>query len=85
MGERICGYSAKEAVGPISVLVPPDRPDEIHDTLRHVREEETVSPHETVCLDKDGRRISVSATVSPIKDTVGRVMDDCVMSRDIPE
>ncbi|MGH7409546.1 MAG: PAS domain S-box protein [Candidatus Methylomirabilis sp.] len=84
--ERIYGYSQEEMIGqPISVLVPPDHPDEVIQILEQVKHGERVDHFETVRMRKDGRRIDVSLTVSPIKDATGQITGASTIARDITE
>ena len=84
--ENIYGYSAKEMIGKrISVLLPPDRPDEVIQILGEIRWGKRVDHFETVRMRKDGRRIDVSLTVSPIKDATGEVTGASTIARDITE
>ena len=84
--ERIYGYSAKEAVGqPVSMLVPPERPQEIPTILERVRRGEKVDHYETVRVTKDGRRLDVSLTVSPIRNPAGDIVGASTIARDITE
>jgi PAS domain S-box-containing protein len=84
--ERLYGYTASEAVGrPISLLVPPDRPDEIPRILELVGRGERVEHFETVRLRKDGRPVDVSVTVSPIRSADGAVIGASAISRDVTE
>lgn len=84
--ERIYGYSQKEMIGqPISVLVPPDHPDEVIQILEEVKRGERVDHFETVRMGKDGRRIDVSLTVSPIKDATGEITGVSTIQRNITE
>jgi PAS domain S-box-containing protein len=84
--ERIYGYSQEETVGqPISMLVPPERPDEIPDILARVRRGEKVDHFETVRVTKEGKRLNVSLTVSPIKDSEGHITGASAIARDITE
>src|SRR5580704_8083290 len=67
--ERIFGYTAAEAVGkPMVMLFPPELAGEESDILDRIRVGESVEHHETVRVRKDGRRIDVSVTISPIRD-----------------
>ena len=62
------------------VLVPPDRPDEVAQVLARVRHGESVDHAETAHLCKDGRQITVSLTISPLRDAQGRIersVHDC--------
>ena len=84
--EGIYGYSAEETVGqPISMLVPSERPDEVPEILKKVRRGEKVEHYETVRLTKDGRRLYISLTVSPIKDSEGNVVGGSTIARDVTE
>lgn len=84
--ERIYGYPAAEARGrPISLIVPPDHHDEVPDILQRIQRGERVHHFETVRVRKDGRRIDVSLTVSPIKDPAGRIVGASIIARDITE
>ena len=83
--ERIYGYSAEEAIGqPISMLVPSDRPDEVPAILDSVRQGEKVEPFDTVRVTKDGRRLDISLTVSPIRNFAGDVVGASTIARDTP-
>lgn len=84
--QRIYGYSSKEIVGkPVSVLVPTDRPGEIREILEKVGRGEAIDNYETVRIAKDGRRLDVSLTVSPIKDLAGNLVGASTIGRDITE
>ena len=84
--ERIYGYSQVEMIGqPISVLVPPDHPDEVIQILEEVKRGERVDHFETVRMTKEGGRIDVSLTVSPIKDATGEITGASTITRDITE
>lgn len=84
--ERIYGYAEGEVIGRnISVLVPPDRPDESAQILGRVKRGERVDHFETVRMRKDGRRIDVSLTVSPITDVTGEITGASTIARDITE
>ena len=81
--ENTYGYTAGEAIGQsISFLIPPDRPDEIPATLAKSKRSEN---YRTERLRKDGRRIHVSLTVSPIFDAQGHVVGVSSISRDITD
>src|SRR5262249_5358303 len=72
--EKMYGYAAAEIVGrPISLLVPPERDGEVSAVLEQLKRGERPENHETERLRKDGTRIDVSLTISPIPDTTGRV------------
>ncbi len=84
--ERIYGYRAEEVIGrPISLLCPPNRPDEIPAMLERIRRGEHVRNFETVRRRKDGKKIDVSLTISPVKDAAGRIVGVSSIARDITE
>jgi PAS domain S-box-containing protein len=82
--ERLYGYPAAEAVGQsLSLLVPPDHPDELPGILERIRKGETIEHYETERMRKDGRRVEVSLTISPVKDAEGRIIGASKIARDI--
>jgi PAS domain S-box-containing protein len=82
--ERIYGYAPAEVVGkPISLLVPEDRPDEIPEILRKVAAGERIEHHESVRVTKDGRRLDVSLSISPLRDAAGKISGASVIARDV--
>ncbi|HXJ89459.1 MAG TPA: PAS domain S-box protein [Candidatus Binatia bacterium] len=82
--EAIYGYTALEMIGRnISVLCPPDRPDEIPGILEKIRRGERVEYFESIRVTKDGRRLNMSISVSPIHDTDGRVVGASAIGRNI--
>jgi len=84
--ERIYGYSAAEVIGQsVSLLVPPDHPDELRHILEQIRRGERVDHVETIRMRKDGQPIHVSLTVSPIKDATGQITGASTIARDITE
>ncbi|HVN52778.1 MAG TPA: PAS domain S-box protein [Anaerolineaceae bacterium] len=81
--ERMYGYSEAEILGLRShVLAPPDRQEEVDRTLEKVNRGESIEHFETVRERKDGRKINVSLTISPIVEE-GRVTGSAVIARDI--
>ncbi|MDQ4126489.1 MAG: PAS domain S-box protein [Actinomycetota bacterium] len=84
--QRIYGYTADEVVGrPITVLVPPDRPNDVPQILAKVKRGEKVDHYETVRVCKDGSRIDISLTVSPIRDAEDNVIGASTVARNITE
>ena len=84
--ETIFGYTEAEAIGrSIRLIVPPELYEEEEDILRRVRGGEGVTHFETVRIRKDGQRIDVSLTVSPIVTTDGRIIGASKIARDITE
>ncbi len=83
--ERLYGYLAEEVIGqPISILLPPDRPDELREIIARLERGEIVN-EETVRRRKDGTLIDVALTVSPIKNSGGQVIAASAIARDISE
>jgi PAS domain S-box-containing protein len=84
--ERMFGYTAAEAVGRhITLIIPPERHAEEGDVLARIRRGEMVDHFETVRQTKDGRRLVISLTVSPIRDASGVIVGASKIARDITE
>jgi PAS domain S-box-containing protein len=84
--ERIFGYSGAEIIGrPITVLIPPELVEEEPKILEKLGRGQPVEHYETVRVHKNGRRIDVSVTISPIRDSAGRVVGASKIARDITE
>ena len=84
--ERIFGYRAEEVVGrPFMLLIPPERAGEEAEILTRVARGEGHEQFETVRVRKDGRRIDVSVTTSPLRDRAGRITGVSKIARDITE
>jgi PAS domain S-box-containing protein len=84
--ERIFGYSESELIGrSILTLIPPERHAEEAMILAKMRSGERIEHFETVRIAKDGRRLDISLSVSPIKDDRGRVIGIAKVARDVTE
>jgi PAS domain S-box-containing protein len=84
--QKIYGYTEAEALGkPISMLVPPELPDEENKILETLNSGDRIEHFETVRVTKTGKRINVSLTISPIKDSTGRTVGISGIARDITE
>ncbi|PWU13985.1 MAG: hypothetical protein C5B50_18125 [Verrucomicrobia bacterium] len=84
--ERLFGYNAEEIVGKhITTLFPPDRLKEEDHILGLLRAGQTVERFETVRVAKNGRQIPVSVTISPLKDSDGRIIGASKVVHDITE
>jgi PAS domain S-box-containing protein len=82
--ERIFGYTAAEAIGRhITLIIPPERHEEERSILARLARGERVEHFETVRVTKDGRRIDVSLTTSPVRDGSGRIVGASKVARDI--
>jgi two-component system CheB/CheR fusion protein len=84
--QRLYGYSEEEVMGrQVSILVPPDRPDELPDILKRLRKGESIEPFETLRKGKDGTVIPVLLKVSPIKDVKGKIVGASSFAHDMTE
>jgi len=84
--EHIYGFTAEEMIGqPITRLVPPDHPDEVPAILERLARGERIETYETVRMRKDGTRIDVSLTISPVRDPSGRITAASTVARNITE
>jgi len=84
--ERIYGWKAEDIIGlSKGVVIPPDLPDELPSILRKIRAGERINHYETARIRRDGVRIDVSISVSPIKDSAGRIIGASTITRDITE
>ena len=82
--ERLFGYTAEEAVGqPIFLIIPDDRKAEEEEVLSRLRRGERIEHFETIRQAKDGRRLPISLSVSPIRDDQGRIIGCAKVARDI--
>jgi len=84
--ERLLGYSADEMIGqPITLIIPPElHPDETM-ILGKIRRGEKIDHFETVRVRKDGERIEVSLTISPVRDKNETIIGAAKIIRDITE
>jgi PAS domain S-box-containing protein len=82
--ERIFGYKAEEVIGrPITLLIPADRLDEEPRIIEQLKKGERVEHFETKRRASDGRLLDISLTISPIRDTGGRIIGASKIARDI--
>jgi PAS domain S-box-containing protein len=82
--QRLFGYTAEEIVNkPLALLVPPDHPDEVPGLLQRIKRGERIEHFETVRVSKDGRRLDVSLTLSPVRSAEGRIIGASKIARDI--
>lgn len=83
---RLFGYSAEQVIGNyILVLIPPDQRGKESEILARIRRGERIEHYETVRLRKDGSRVWVSLTVSPLKNAQGKVIGASKIARDMTE
>jgi len=83
---RLFGYEPPEIVGkPVATIIPPELHGEEGEILTRLRRGERADHFETVRVAKDGRRIDISLTISPIKDQEGAIIGASKIARDITE
>lgn len=84
--EKTYGYTVDEMVGkPINLLVPPEIQNDTYEILNKIKKGESVMRFETIRMRKDGKRIFVALTVSPIFDESGNIIGSSTIARDISE
>jgi PAS domain S-box-containing protein len=82
--ERMFGYTEQEAIGqPITMIIPPNLHDEEQSIQQRLRNGERLEHLETVRCTKAGERIDVSLTISPLRDSTGRIVGCSKIARDI--
>jgi PAS domain S-box-containing protein len=84
--QRLFGYSSREVVGqPLTLLIPPDRREEEARIVDRLERGEHIEHYETTRVAKDGRRVHVSLTVSPLRDSAGTIQGASKIIRDISD
>ncbi len=84
--QRLFGYTAEEAIGkPITIVIPENRLNEETEIIGRISRGERIDHFETVRQRKDGGPITVSLTVSPVKNAEGKVVGASKIARDITE
>jgi len=84
--EQLFGYTAADAIGRhIDLIVPSEKLEELHDILTRVGRGESVAHHETLRVTKDGRLLTVSLSISPLRSISGEIIGASKIARDITE
>jgi PAS domain S-box-containing protein len=84
--ELLFSYTAEEAIGqPVTIIIPQDRLDEEREILARIGRGERINHFETVRQRKHGGLVSISLTVSPVKNAEGRIVGASKVARDITE
>jgi two-component system sensor histidine kinase/response regulator len=82
--EELYGYTSQEMIGKnAALLAPPDRYDEVGRHLMSIREGRTIRPYDTVRQKKDGSRVDIAISFSPIRDSAGKIVGASGIARDI--
>src|SRR5262249_47610815 len=82
--EQMYGYRESEILGKsVTILVPPEQPDEENRILETLKAGGRIEQFETVRVSKTGQRINVSLSISPIKDSTGKIVGCAGTARDI--
>jgi PAS domain S-box-containing protein len=84
--ERLFGYTAKEAVGQhISLIIPINRRDEEVAILERLKRGERIDHFDTVRMRKDGTTVDIALTISPVRDSAGRIVGASKIARDVTQ
>jgi PAS domain S-box-containing protein len=84
--ERLFGFTSEEAVGrPVTIIIPADRLDEEPSILEKIHRGQRIEHFETVRQRQDGSFIDISLTVSPIRNSHGKIVGASKIARDITE
>lgn len=84
--EKIYGYSARDVIGKnISLLIPSDYVNDFPMIMEKIKRNEAIDNYETIRINKNGERINVSLTISPITDHSGEIIGASSIARDITE
>ena len=84
--EKLYGYTREEIIGrPLSILIPADRSDDLPRIMDRIKRGEYIEHYETARMAKDGKRIDVSVTISPIRSPDGKVSGAAAIARDVTE
>jgi PAS domain S-box-containing protein len=83
---KMFGYTEAEATGKhISIIIPPDRMDEETMIIENIRNGKKINHFETVRIAKDGKKVNISLTVSPIRNKEGKIIGASKIARDITQ
>jgi PAS domain S-box-containing protein len=84
--ERLFGYTAREAIGRhISMIIPLDRRDEETTIIARLSRGERIDHFDTIRRRKDGSTFDISLSISPIRDSTGKIIGASKIARDITE
>jgi PAS domain S-box-containing protein len=82
--EQLFGYTAEETIGqPISMIIPHERRDEEISILARLRQGQRIDHFDTIRVRKDGSKLEISLTISPVRDASGKIIGASKIARDI--
>lgn len=82
--ERLYGYKAEEIVGrAVTVLAPPDRREEVERNCENLSRGFSIAPYQTERMRKDGSRVPILLTVSPLRHAQGKILGASAIARDL--
>src|SRR3974390_768636 len=84
--EKLFGYTAEEVMGKsMSLLLPPEHLHDLPNILGRIQSGAPLENYEVTRMRKDGRRVDLSVTISPIKDSIGALIGNSAIARDITD
>jgi PAS domain S-box-containing protein len=84
--ERLYGYTAAEVIGrPVTLLCPPDMPNDVPPLLQRLARGEHIEHYETRRVRKDGTHLDIALTISPIRNSAEQIIGAATIARDITE
>jgi PAS domain S-box-containing protein len=84
--QRMYGYTESEVLGqPISMIIPPELREEEAEILRRIKAGDSLEHSETIRMAKSGDRLDVSLTISPIRDSAGKIVGVSKIARNMTE
>jgi PAS domain S-box-containing protein len=84
--ERLFGYTEEEMIGkPIRLLIPAERQSEEDDILARLRQGDRIDHFETIRVAKDGHRLNISLSISPVRNAAGTIIGASKIARDVTE
>jgi PAS domain S-box-containing protein len=84
--ERLFGYTASEAIGQhISLVIPADRRDEETVIIGRIKRGERIEHYDTIRVRKDKTPLEISLTISPVRDSSGKIIGASKIARDITQ
>lgn len=84
--EKMYGYTKTEIIGKhVNILFPRDRKDEFNFIMDQMKKGESVIHYETLRQKKDSILLTVSVSISPVRNTSGKIIGASSIARDISE